>query len=543
MLVAFLDSAKNVSYFYNMKPILTALLLFTFLGITHGQVRYDLIADSLGKAGQRDKILPYLEKELPSHPNDSLLLRSLAYMYMFTNDLDKGEKYYLKALSVNPDCGRCYAGLGQIFSKRGNYDRALGYLTKAIAIIPDKPVYYADRGVAREMTGDLTGALKDFNKAISMDPNVDDFYHERGAYYSDMGLSEKAMADYDKAIALNPKAYRSYYNRYMEKYRHEDMDGSCTDLHSAYTYLKEADPTNEALEEMKFSIGNICDTSKASYYYQRGIAAYNLQQFDQAVKIYNLGLKQFPDNAMLLSFKGNALFASKKYTEAVTGYNACLKNKDNVIEEAKANQAHLSLKNQSTETYVNGFVAGTELYLAQSYFALGQYGDAITAINKAIDIAPDLKELGKETYYNVRGNIYLAQNNFQQAVKDFDKCIQLNPTFADAYANRSLAKINLAKQVRIKYYTISGTNNNAFRPNWTLPVKMKANSKEADANLTAAYGDSNKAIELDPQQELAYYLRGHLKRMLDLGGYCLDLAKAKQLGYTVEPELLAGCSN
>jgi tetratricopeptide (TPR) repeat protein len=76
-----------------------------------------------------------------------------------------------------------------------------------------------------------------------------------------------------------------------------------------------------------------------------------------------------------------------------------------------------------------------QISIAESKFALGNYSEALLEINKEVEMAPDLKESGKENYFNVRGNIFLALAKYNEALSDFEKCVQINPSFALAYVN------------------------------------------------------------------------------------------------------------
>jgi protein O-mannosyl-transferase len=63
----------------------------------------------------------------------------------------------------------------------------------------------------------------------------------------------------------------------------------------------------------------------------------------------------------------------------------------------------------------------------------GNYNQAIIEYNKAIEIYPEFSE----AYYN-RGIAFARQRNFIQALSDFDKAIDKKPDYAAAYYNRAV---------------------------------------------------------------------------------------------------------
>jgi tetratricopeptide (TPR) repeat protein len=151
------------------------------------------------------------------------------------------------------------------------------------------------------------------------------------------------------------------------------------------------------------------------------------------------------------------------------------------------------------------------------------------------------KELGRDTYYNVRGNIFLGMGKYKEALYDFDTCILLNSTFPLAYVNRAIAKINVATPLQIKSILLNGNVNTiSFNSYWSLPIKK--NIKKTDANMESALTDCNTAIAINPQLSYAYYVRGEIKRMLQYKDYCYDFLKAKQLNYPIDALLLTECA-
>lgn len=570
--------------------ILTILTLYAAGQTTD---KYDRITDSLTRRGEAGKLIAYFKKELKANPRNENILRRLGYLYIKDNQHDLGRKYYQEVLTLNPKCVRCLVNIALVYELQKEPAKALAYFDKAIGIDPANPMSYSNRAHLKESTGDNSGALSDYDKAVALDFENAGYYVQRGNYHfkqgafalaiADMNRSvqlapgnyfpyyqramiyynsqkikealadvntairldsnqevlysfrgtvyaainehEKAIEDYTNAIRLNPQDHLPYYNRSLERHAIEDMDGACSDMQACYALL----PAGDTLRgELEHTIGIYCDATKPSYYYQRGIAFYNLQQFKRAIDIYSVGINKFPDNAMLLSFRGNAYFVLKDYSAAVLDYNASVQNKGNVIQELK----HIS--QPASESYINGFLATIQLGIAEAKFALGQYDAALTSINEGIKPGTDTIE----AYYNIRGDIFLALGKYQAAIDDFNRCIQLNSAFAPAYVNRAIARINLSNKLKVKAKSFSG-NINTFNVSWVLPLKVTL--KISDEDLFAALADCSKSIDIYPDLDFAYYLRGRVKRMLDAGGQCYDFVKAKDLGYPVEPELLSGC--
>ena len=135
-----------------------------------------------------------------------------------------------------------------------------------------------------------------------------------------------------------------------------------------------------------------------------------------------------------------------------------------------------------------------------------QYDQAIIEFTKAIEIDPkDIPAIENRAY------MYLALQKNAEAVADFTQVIELAPGQTTSYLGRGQAETNL-KQFEpaltdlSKAIELKPDDPNAYR------FRGFANIGKADWN--AAIADYDKAIEMNPQDEQAYVWRAFAKRSL-----------------------------
>jgi tetratricopeptide (TPR) repeat protein len=413
---------------------------------------------------------------------------------------------------------------------------AMSDVNKGIEIDPLLADLYSEKASIYYYKEMFEEALVEINKAIDLDATKARFFGSRGALHSMQKNREKAIADYNKAIELDPTDFFPHVNLSKEKYLLEDMNGSCVCLKNAHALLVKNNPNDPIKMEIDEARVDYCDSLKPSYYYQRGIALFNKHEYMKALEVYTTGLKTFPDNRLMLNFRGNTYFALNEFEKAIGDYKKSTENRENLKSDLANRRKTIDLG--SEEVVVNSFIAGANLSMAESYFALLKYDEALLEINKGILIAPEIKELRNEMYYNVRGSILLAQNKPEESLKDFEKCIRINPNFSIAFVNRALARLSFEKLIIVHLKAIKGgVDDKVFHTEWTLAFLGKIKSTEI---VELALADCRKAIELDEKNDLAYYTSYQLKKAINLD-YCSDIKLADQLRYNVLMEDLIRC--
>jgi tetratricopeptide (TPR) repeat protein len=519
-----------------------------------------------------DNTIKYYLAALKINPNCGMCYVNLAKAYLIKTDYQSSLRFCNKAIEIEPENsvfiglrGEIKAmsgdGLGAGFdfdkavqmddknyenflrrglfdSKKGMFSSALMDFTKATELNPGYYRCWFEKASIEFNLQQYPEALEDINKAIELDSIRPELYTGRAAIYAVISEHNLAIADYSKSIQIEPKNYYAYYYRSLEKYALEDMDAACIDINEAMSIAGNKDTS--FVNQIKYSADNFCDSTQAEFYYQRGIASFNLKNYEQALKFYNSGLKKFPEHTYLISFRGNAFFALKKYKDAIADYEMAVSKKENVKSDLNPQKRKFYEEKNYLDKFTDGLISSDLYLMSASYFIVGDFEKAMNSIIEAIKIAPEVNDFGKENYLNLRGCIYLISGKNEEAIKDFNQCIELNPDFENSYVNKAVAI--LCNEIKPELQTeiaSGGVDKDAFNPSWKIPYeKIKKISKEK-IKETLEYCE--KAIKINPVFPMAYYISGMVKKFKGDSEYCKDLIQAHKMKYEVEMKLINKC--
>jgi tetratricopeptide (TPR) repeat protein len=130
-------------------------------------------------------------------------------------------------------------------------------------------------------------------------------------------------------------------------------------------------------------------------------------------------------------------------------------------------------------------------------------------------------------YYNMGLSKYQSNDNYG-AILYYNKAIELNPNYGDAYCNRGYCKYKLGDyQSAIADYTKAILIN----PTDCYAYVNRGIAKSQLGDYRGDLFDCDRAIQISPNFALAYYNRGIAKALLnDKNGSCSDWSFAGQLG-------------
>ena len=138
-------------------------------------------------------------------------------------------------------------------------------------------------------------------------------------------------------------------------------------------------------------------------------------------------------------------------------------------------------------------------YRATALRHLEQYENAINDFDRAIELDPKNPKA-----YHHRGITKYKLGKYEEAINDFDKTIELNPKSTRAYNNRAIAKGELGKhEEAIKDYDKAIE----LDPDYSYAYNNRGSAKDELGEYKEAIIDYNEAIESDPNNPSYFHNR------------------------------------
>ena len=262
------------------------------------------------------------------------------------------------------------------------------------------------------------------------------------------------------------------------------------------------------------------DPNIAEVHSNRGVALYDLKQFDAALASCDRAIALRPDYAEAYNNRGNVFQALKQFDAAVASYDKAIalrpdyggayNSRGNALQEIKQFDAALAsydkaiaLKPDYAEAYNN---RGNVFQL------LNQFDAALASYDKAIALRPDYAE----AYYD-RGHVLQEVEQLDAALASYDKAIILRPDDAEAYYDRGNVLHDLK---RFDDALTSYDKAIAFNPSYADAYITRGNVLKDIKQFDAAMASYDKAIALKPDYVLGQWNQSLLLLLLgnfDLG--------------------------
>jgi tetratricopeptide (TPR) repeat protein len=532
----------------------------------------------------------------------------LGMAYHALNDFDSAIKNYNRALELDPLNEGVYNNRGIAKISKKDVEGALLDYNKALEINPGSTNTLMNRSNAKIIKGDIKGAIQDLNQIITIRPHFAGAYLNRGLSRFELKDYASAMRDFDQCISLEPENALAYNNRGIVKQKLEDYNGAIMDYDMAIqldpgmanSYFNRAmareilkRPGFESDYQIAAELNPQYDLSKYTIRNdappkQTTAVNQNNQNNPRNQTASNAGSQVTP----LPNDSISTLEKEKSREEEIKRrrrLNLIVSDNRNLQQEKPADPNDPFIQNRSIQVELQPvFMVAAYDKNSVNYDRLQYYNADIEALNIANNYNPMLtitnkvladdqlmfqnfilyfnekiKISGNGLNYLNRGIFNCLTDNYNLALSDLNKAVELNPASAVAYLSRANCRLKMTEKIESLSplqgnvpvagkpaantrsqgsKTVLGTSDyDLILADYNQSVKIQSDFFFGYFNRAFIYlklgnyplamEDLNKAIALEKEFAEAYYNRGLTKIYLnDTRGGALDLSKAGELG-------------
>lgn len=485
------------------------------------------------------------------------------------------------ALEINKNATNGYVMRADIaIHSQRDYARALDDMNEAIKLEPRYAGFFINRAFLRYNLDDYFGAMADYDYAIQLDPLNSAALFNRGLLRAEVHDNNRAIDDFSRVLQLNPDDYKALYNRallYKEihDYRRSnsdlgrvieafptfagayfvrsenrrlagDMRGAEADYRKSMALAKERVPVGESAITPGGSMA--ADSTGAASEPQEAVAA----RFTSLLTIENNAdiQERYSGNSTRGRVQDRNVNIEAEPPFTLSYYTSPTEIKENPYYLREIDGINSTRMLRFSVQLTNHEPQLTDEDIIRRHFESIEYYDSYLATHKprAID-------------YFGRAMDFMTLHNYQAAIADLNRAIELTSDFTLAYLLRADALFKeaatavddtpaterpgqrelAAQQRRHTFESIIADLDRVaeLSPRMAIAHYNKGFILLEMQDYTQAVSSFNRAIELKPDMGEAYYNRGFVYFKLgNKPAGTADLSKAGELGVIPSYNLL-----
>uniref|UniRef100_A0A8C5KL03 Tetratricopeptide repeat domain 6 n=1 Tax=Jaculus jaculus TaxID=51337 RepID=A0A8C5KL03_JACJA len=536
-----------------------------------------------------EKAIQVLDGVTSNRP-EFMVYALLAKVQMKAKKVKEAVKIFKKALEMfsSSDKGSlatfisadCLYNLGLCYMEEGNLQMAFDSFTKSVKANPEFAEAFYQRGLCKVKL-QKDNSVIDFNRAITINPKHYQAYLSRVAYYGLKGRFSKAILNCNEAIRIYPEGLRAYLYRGVLKYYNKCYKLAVIDLTTAvnmnknsyiafynramcYTKIRE-------LQKALMDFGTVLlldpgETVMLNTFINRGLIYNELGQYGFALEDFKQGALISQTNVSHFQATAICHHRINEFEEAVDFFTRAIKinscfldayiGRGNSYMEYENNRAtKLAQKDFVKALHLNPTSSKARISLGYNLQAQGKFQKAWTHFTIAVEVDPKsylafegrsvvclqmsnhfaamqdmntaLKINTTAEFLTNRGVIHEFMGQQQNAMKDYQAAISLDPTYSLAYFNAGNIYFHHRQFSQARDYFSKAFT---FDPENDYALMNRAVANTILEKYEEAKQDFSCAVEHCPHWAAIYFNRAYLY-------YCLkqyelaeeDLSKALSL--------------
>lgn len=490
---------------------------------------------------------------MKAHPKYAMNYLTRGAMYSEKGDTVKALADYDKAIEMDPYYAPSYGNRAILLYQTNNLKAALADLNEAIRLNTRESGYYINRGLVRYQMNDLRGAMADYDQVINMDRDNLIARFNRGLLRYQVGDNNRAIEDFDVVIQLEPDNFMAYYNRALLRFETGDYRGSVRDFDVVLKQYPNFTPGYYSRSDAKRKLNDQAGADR---------------DYWTAIEMESNASKDQPSGQGGKATASNNTTGSKDASQGNNDDNTREKSDKNISkfnrlvvydkEEERRNKYQSDVRGRVQDRNVR---VDIEPQFILTYYEkmdpvkkLVYYDKMIEEFNARMVLSRKLRITNEEAAltedqiavhfasindlsahiegqptnadaYFGRAIDYMLVQDFSEAIKDFNKVIELDPNYTMAYFNRAVVRYK-----QLVYSMSQNTNADDFSAslgsmNFKLGKQNPAAMTQQPSNPTSAgvkekkrayehemiTRDYDMVIRLNPGFVYAYFNRGNLR--------------------------------
>ena len=388
--------------------------------------------------------------------------------------------FFNKEIEADKQNGYAYSWIAMIRHTQEEYGRALTAVNMALKYVPKRDVdflsatYNVRAGIYLALE-DTINALNDYAYSIKTNPSEENTYEKRAQIYYEQDKYDLADADYRQIIKLNPGGVMGFMgigrNRNAQKRWQEAIEqfnhvaNLYSDYSSVYSFRAESyigqEKWPEATDDIIKALALDGDNKAFSLMQELKGSAFELLKTKMKIQS-----TKNPNNAYWPYCIGVMHEHNEEYEKAIPFY----------MEAQRIDADDFTLRR-----------------ISQCYYQLGDYHNALTNIQQAIDL-----DSTKVQYIPFKADILYEMGNSKAAIAEWDKHQVLYPEYGFGYYRRGWFKsLSGDEEGAIEDYNMCI----ALEPDASYAFASRGDAYSRLGKSEAAKADFLKVIEIEDTPE------------------------------------------
>jgi len=430
-------------------------------------------------------------------------------------DLDKSIS--LSKSLVNPFLMRA-----EIEWKRKEWDKAGQDLDAAIHLHPDVADLYVNRAFIRYNSDDFFGAMSDYNYALELDPKNKAAIFNRALLRYEVKDLNRAEEDLSTVLELDPGNFHAMYNRGLIRMENNKNEEALSDFVTIAKKYPKFYPVYYAMAECKRNLGDMKSAMRFVYHGDDLVKKYVNNPEKNPLDRPAIAAAESNDVRNNTSDDESETEVMEKFNRLVTvadavetqlSYNEKIKgrvqNRNVQVEPEPMYALSFTPTPISLKSVSNYFKELDDLnqqrFISKQFYLTPGLTTSASSAEELFKYADDLTSLlasgkGRPVDRLALGVTQSMLKNFDDAIVNFDKVLQIDNKFTVAYMAR--AYVRFMKSIADEKTAHDNKSDNKA---------MAAFDRHASiAVMQDVIADYDKALSLNPRLVFAWFNKGNI---------------------------------